>query len=81
MLDDPGAALACCFDDTVAQGSQLQPSVLPIGLQVRWYALQHTLAQLADELGDMHNAMVRDVASCRCCTEMLSIRLWHGCSA
>jgi len=35
-------------------------------LQVRWYSFQFIMAQLVDELSDMHNAMVRARILPRC---------------
>ena len=38
------------------------------GMQVRWYSFQFVLAQLVDELSDMHNAIVRTwVCLSDCC--------------
>ena len=46
--------------------------MLVAGVQVRWYSFQFVLAQLVDELSDMHNAIVR---TCACLPDCCRVKI------
>lgn len=73
-----GARSPCCLRPVRMVVYIIYWFTIPVGMQVRWYSFQFILAQLTDELSDMHNAMVRLCHLCdpaACCNPAICLTL------